>query len=172
MPNNILQYYCMVTINNTINNSLRCNKNYWDFRFCNYCSYCKNKRGSTCFRITLFDPFEMKRKYETKKAKQINNQDIVNFYFKQDQKAPHKWHCKCGKSRQQAVNSGTTNLVNHVLTDHPNYREEVNNALNQKEIQTYFLPSEKATNIYGWLDWVISEGYIKVFLNFFCSYCC
>jgi hypothetical protein len=99
------------------------------------------------------------RPLESKKNKQATNAELVKFYFTQDEKVDGSWHCTCGKTRKQLPNTGTSNLINHIKTEHKNFEEEVKLASHQKDIGSFFSPSEKAKNIYGWLDWIISEGY-------------
>ena len=79
----------------------------------------------------------------------LSNKQIVDFYFNEKEK--NKFRCRCGNERK--VGNGYQNLLTHIYTKHPNYLQEIQNQ------ESVFKPSDKVTCIYGWLDWIISNGY-------------
>lgn len=104
---------------------------------------------------------------ESKKDKTASNVEIVNAFFTRDPVDRNLWICKCGKKRKQEPKTGYTNLVNHVKHEHTDVIEETLKKQKQGALDKFFVPSSKAINIYGWLDWIISEGYIFRYKFFF-----
>jgi hypothetical protein len=91
-------------------------------------------------------------------SNKAENQELVKFYFKLKDGSDEKYVCRCGKERSQKANTGWSNLVSHVHTDHLNWKQEIVDGRNS--ISSFlFMPSEKAKQIYGWLDLIITEGY-------------
>ena len=92
----------------------------------------------------------------TKKA--AENKQYVDYYFRLVPGSAHTWKCKCGKKRKKLDGTGNSNLMSHIKLEHPNYETQVNEA--KPGIGQYFVQSETATTLYGWLDLIISEGYV------------
>ncbi|KAG3013494.1 hypothetical protein PC121_g9457 [Phytophthora cactorum] len=64
--------------------------------------------------------------------------------------------CKaCGKRRKHAPNNGYTNLVTHVRTAHPSFERYIRDATTAATGTVIAWVSQKASNRYGWLKWVI-----------------
>ncbi len=100
----------------------------------------------------------------------FQNSEIVEYFFKQDPIDKNLWLCKCGKKRTQADKKGYSNLLNHIHTSHTGWKEELKDAKRSVGIIKYFLPSDEAKKIYGWLHWIITEGYFLIGIFFYC-YC-
>ena len=81
----------------------------------------------------------------------MDNKTFVNHYFSKESNAKEQFICKCGRPRKQDLKRGRGNLMEHIIREHPNYREGVKIAMQCVN----FLPvtTEKAKNIFGWIDW-------------------
>jgi hypothetical protein len=96
----------------------------------------------------------MKRKKSADDNK--STKEIVKFFF--TEKTTGVWICRCSCERKQAAKTGYSNLMSHLRADHPDYEETFKNA-QTSNILTYFKASEKASRLYGWIDWVITDRY-------------
>jgi hypothetical protein len=102
----------------------------------------------------------MKRTLELDQNAVIGNKEYIEYYFKKVVNKDGLFKCRCGKERKQAPKTGFSNLLNHIKCEHKDYDSVVQSELKKGHLlDKYFYPSEKATQIYGWLDWIISEGY-------------
>ena len=68
------------------------------------------------------------------------------------------WQCKCGTKRKQRKNSGWMNLLTHIQQQHKNSNVGASSSNESRNvaIENYFV-SDKAKNIFGWLDWIIGN---------------
>ena len=88
------------------------------------------------------------------------NIEYVNFYFKPLKNDEERYKCKCGKLRKQAKKTGYTNLMDHIRTQHKDYVDVVKNQKKNGQLDLAgFTPSEAATQVFGWLDLILTEGY-------------
>lgn len=100
----------------------------------------------------------MKRKYE-KSNEDSENKKISTVYFKLVEDGLDKnWICKCGTLRVQAKKTGYTNLMSHIRADHKNYQELLKSD-GQVKLDEYFFVSDKAAQVYGWIDWIVTDRY-------------
>ena len=79
----------------------------------------------------------------------FSSKEMVFKFFTKTEEGVFK--CQCGKIRKQTKASGYSNLLSHIHQAHKNYNEimaQSNNVLG-------FKVSEKASSIYGWLEWII-----------------
>lgn len=67
------------------------------------------------------------------------------------------WRCKCG-TRRKKVGSSYENLMSHIRSQHPTYKELFKCGLDvsQEQLDRYFL-SEKSQAYFGWMDLIINE---------------
>ena len=71
---------------------------------------------------------------------------------------PDKWQCKIGKQLIKRKDCGSTNLINHIKSQHPEYATE--DDLRQTSMASYLVtnPGHKigrsAINVPGWIEWV------------------
>ena len=80
------------------------------------------------------------------------NTEIDKFFFTPVPRISDKFLCKCGKERKQNPKRGHGNLLEHITREHKNYLEEVR--FNGIKSVFSIVISDKARNIYGWLDWI------------------
>lgn len=101
------------------------------------------------------------------------NIEYVNFYFKPLKNDEERYKCKCGKLRKQAKKTGYTNLMDHIRTQHKDYVDVVKNQKKNGQLDLAgFTPSEAATQVYGWLDLILTEGYsFLVHISIRCYIC-
>ena len=89
--------------------------------------------------------------------------EITEYYFKRQRDTDDLYVCRCGKRRKQNPRRGYGNLMDHIRSDHPKYLEELRES-NRSPFPLGNI-SEKAHNIYGWLHWVITDGYTLSFVD-------
>ena len=89
--------------------------------------------------------------------------EITEYYFKRQRDTDELYVCRCGKRRKQNPRRGYGNLMDHIRSDHPKYLEELRES-NRSPFPLGKI-SEKAHNIYGWLHWVITDGYPFSFVD-------
>lgn len=89
--------------------------------------------------------------------------EITEYYFKRQRDTDDLYVCRCGKRRKQNPRRGYGNLMDHIRSDHPKYLEELRES-NRSPFPLGNI-SEKAHNIYGWLHWVITDGYPFSFVD-------
>ncbi|KAG3085238.1 hypothetical protein PI125_g19284 [Phytophthora idaei] len=85
---------------------------------------------------------------------------IAGFYFKpclDDEGKPTGYKtCKaCGKYRKHSNGTGYTNLVSHVRSAHPNFEVDMTNASAAATGTLVSWVSQKASNRYAWLRWIV-----------------
>jgi hypothetical protein len=85
---------------------------------------------------------------------------VAAFYFKplltEDGDPTGLQACKaCGKTRKHAPKTGYTNLVSHVRSDHPMFQAEMEEASTTATGTLLPWVSQKASNRYEWLLWVV-----------------
>ena len=94
----------------------------------------------------------------------FSNKEIVEFYFTvyDDSQLPLiKYECRCGIKRSQKKGNGYTNLISHIRAEHSTYLNEIQEAKKNEDrrIQSKLpLVTNNAKNIFGWLDWIVSEN--------------
>lgn len=103
--------------------------------------------------------------------KNTKNLAFINFYYKQLKNDEDHWKCKCGKIRKQIKNTGYTNLMNHLQTQHKDYVDVVQSQKRNGQLDLAgFTPCEAATQLFGWLDLIITDGYFFLYLFCFSNY--
>ena len=80
--------------------------------------------------------------------------EVINIYFSEVDDTAASYKCRCGVSRQRKDKKGWTNLRDHIIRDHPDWREEVKQFSNSPFRQGPIVTT-KAKNIYAWLNCVI-----------------
>ncbi|GMF43775.1 unnamed protein product [Phytophthora fragariaefolia] len=85
---------------------------------------------------------------------------VATFYFKplltEDGDPTGLQACKaCGKTRKHAPKTGYTNLASHVRSDHPRFQAEMEEASTAAKCTLLPWVSQKASNRYAWLLWVV-----------------
>ena len=107
---------------------------------------------------------QKKRKIESQSETTAHNKEAVNFYYKLTGRIPNEWKCVCGNVRIQQVGAGYSNLMQHITSQHPSYLKEILEQKKYGKLEMYGLvPSARVSQIYGWLDFIISEGYMNLF---------
>jgi len=84
-----------------------------------------------------------------------SNKEISLKFFTKVNGQDDVWQCKCGVRRKQRKNTGWVNLVTHIQQQH---KCDVEKAT--EKISSYFggdAVTDKAKNVFGWLDWVCSN---------------
>lgn len=93
---------------------------------------------------------------QPEKKQKLDTQSICDYFFTKSPEK-HTYICKiCFISRSQAKGTGRTNLMNHLTTTHPTYQSIMAEKKDPSSLKQYFTP--KSSNIYGWLDWIITNG--------------
>lgn len=111
--------------------------------------------------------------------KEITNKELCELYFGREPAEKEKfiWKCSCGIKRAQKPNSGYNNLVSHIKSRHPNYKENIASYLASKDnihedlatpstsraAPITFFTDAKCNNVYRWLQWIVM---INLPLNF------
>ena len=76
--------------------------------------------------------------------------------FYQSTETPHRHRClKCGAVRFQNLKHGYNNLINHLNSCKPCWKNELNSVSDQ---QPLIFVSERARNVFGWIEWDVLEG--------------
>jgi hypothetical protein len=101
------------------------------------------------------------KKAKTGDTSKETNKAIVALFWKR-QASTDVWICTCGTTRKVKPKTGWTNLVTHVTTNHENWKEELEKSRALSGIEAHFAPDEKSKQIFGWLDFVVSEGCASV----------
>ena len=83
----------------------------------------------------------------------LSNKEVALFYFTRKPKTS-EYTCKCGTQRK--CEAGYENLMTHIRTKHKNFEIEINSS-RQSVLNVFIDP--KAKNIFGWLEWVIMNGF-------------
>ena len=85
------------------------------------------------------------------------SKQVANFYF--TALGGDRFECKCGNKLMQKLSAGYNNLLVHVFSQHPDFKEEIRRRDNQSRLSKCY--SEKATNIYKciqgptcYLEWI------------------
>ena len=92
----------------------------------------------------------MKRQREP----QGNNKEISLFFFVKVAGEDHIYKCRCGNVREKQPQTGWTNLMSHIMKDHPDYLLEFSSSSSASNTLSFFTPKTK--KIYGWLDWIVT----------------
>ena len=89
------------------------------------------------------------------------NSKAVKQYFKH--LGEDEYVCECGRKRKQKPNTGFSNLINHLNTDHANWKQNM-----KLRNQTFLISAEvsaKAYNIFAWIDWIITDNRVLRFVE-------
>lgn len=81
------------------------------------------------------------------------NEKISKFFFTNTE--GDSYLCLCGKTRKQQAKKGYQNLVEHVFTSHPNYKELMKTGNRQLTLQE--LSSFKSQSIFSWIELIVFE---------------
>ncbi len=89
-----------------------------------------------------------------------SNEEICSYYFKlvESKEGNEKYECKlcmpiCRRTKKKG--SGLSNLMSHVKLAHPTYLEDV---LSKRPLMDQYLVTKKVSNIFGWIDWIVTDG--------------
>ena len=78
----------------------------------------------------------------------MENKEYVDYYFKVSVNCPEKWICRCGKKLKKASNTGYSNLMVHVRTQHKNYVEDYDKVRKGSQLQHFgFVPCDSAIKV-------------------------
>jgi hypothetical protein len=67
--------------------------------------------------------------------------------------------CKlCLKTRKQETGKGYSNLINHLITDHPDYEDQCNVLSRNGSVLSHFVLIPKVVNIVDWMDWILDQN--------------
>ena len=80
----------------------------------------------------------------------VCNKQISEFFFTKVTGMTYSFVCKCGKVRKQETR-GNRNLIDHVKNNHPDWE-------NQMKMKNSSIACEKATTLFGCLDWIIMNS--------------
>lgn len=92
-------------------------------------------------------------------SKKFTTKEQVEFYFKKSDDNPEVHVCSCGKERKQKAGSGYQNLVEHIKRAHPDWEELMSETAKGSKSNLTSLIDTKSSNIYGWIDWVVSQNF-------------
>lgn len=88
------------------------------------------------------------------------NEEICSYYFKlvESKDGNEKYECKlcmpiCRRTKKKG--SGLSNLMSHIKLAHPTYLEDV---LSKRPLMDQYLVTKKVSNIFGWIDWIVTDG--------------
>ena len=85
----------------------------------------------------------------------MSSRDAFKLFY-QSTETPHKHRClKCGAVRIQNLKHVYNNLINHLNSGKPCWKNELNSVSNQ---QPLIFVSERARNVFRWTEWVVLEG--------------
>jgi hypothetical protein len=113
---------------------------------------------------------EVTKKNKTQHEVRDLNKELVALYFTAVNGNDDKFKCShCGKVRTQKPKTGLQNLVQHIKDGHEDWPQRLE-ASRTNLITNYFQADKKSLKIYGWLDFIISEGYCRSGL-FLLSHC-
>ena len=85
----------------------------------------------------------------------MSSRDAFKLFY-QSTETPHRHRClKCGALRIQNLKHGYNNLINHMNSCKPRWKNELNSVSDQ---QPPIFVSERARNVFGWIEWVVLEG--------------
>ena len=82
------------------------------------------------------------------------NSKAVKLYFKH--LGEDEYVCQCGRKRKQKPNAGFSNLINHLNTDHANWKQDM-----KLRNQTFLISADvsaKTYNIFASIDWIIYDN--------------
>jgi hypothetical protein len=114
-----------------------------------------------------------------------SNKELHKIFFKKTDKE-HHWKCRCGTLRKQNISCGYNNLIQHIKSSHPDYKEVFNryivaereNSLlstsgstsgtengddiaqirtKQATLDNIFLDA-KSINVMKWIEWIVMDG--------------
>jgi hypothetical protein len=95
----------------------------------------------------------MKRSRETKVSK---NKEICSYFFIKEGDT-NIYQCRlCLTRRTQVKGSGKTNLMSHIVKEHPAFDDIMQRNPDPKTLRSHF--SSKVLTIFSWLDWVNGDG--------------
>ena len=72
------------------------------------------------------------------------------------EKSISTFKCQCGISRSQDLKKGYVNLVSHIKSQHPDWKEIMDSKKKIEEDKNPFI-NRKASTYFSWLDWVIMD---------------
>lgn len=101
----------------------------------------------------------MKRKLSNEVENNSDQKKISLKYFKLIEPSNGVWQCQCGIKRKQGAKSGYTNLMSHITSSHKNYEQLLSS--DQLKLDEYFFVSDKAKQIYGWIDWIVTDRFVS-----------
>jgi hypothetical protein len=93
------------------------------------------------------------------KVREFTGEEMCKYYFNlvESKDGVEKYSCKICKpkcTRTRNKGSGYSNLTSHVKQCHPSYKEDMSA---NRPLDKYII-SKKLTNIYGWIDWIVTHG--------------
>ena len=81
----------------------------------------------------------------------LSNKEITKQYFTYIE--DDVWRCICGRNHKQDVERGYGNLMEHIRTDHPDYKTKS---------QTVIPINKRSENRFSWLEWTIMKGFRSI----------
>jgi hypothetical protein len=93
----------------------------------------------------------------------MSTKDICKFFFTltSESESHNTFKCRCDTLRRiKKDSSGYSNLIQHLIAKHPNYKEQYDAAVNSKEgsINGFLMKCQKTCAIMGWMDWIIDQN--------------
>jgi hypothetical protein len=85
----------------------------------------------------------------------MSNRETCNFFF--STVVPDNYRCNiCSAVRKQAARTGTTNLISHLATKHPNYREQYSGfeRANLTPLEAFGFADQLTQDMYDWAQWI------------------
>ena len=85
----------------------------------------------------------------------MSSRDAFKLFY-QSTETPHRHRClECGAVRSQNLKHGYNNLINHLNSCKPCSKNELNSFSDQ---QPLLFVSERARNVFEWIEWVGLDG--------------
>ena len=88
----------------------------------------------------------------------VSNKQMCELFFTNAGDKTFKCNL-CSNSYKQDTTKGYGNLVIHMEKAHPDWKSQIPSGSATLNFPVTSGVSKKAKNIYGWLDWIISEGH-------------
>ncbi|ETO59098.1 hypothetical protein F444_22528 [Phytophthora nicotianae P1976] len=82
---------------------------------------------------------------------------ITNFFFTDGGNG--QFSCKqCGRARKQSPGTGYTNLISHLATNHPGFRETYEESQRSfgQSLEAHGFADQRTMEIFMWMEWVMN----------------
>ncbi|OWZ00992.1 hypothetical protein PHMEG_00027703, partial [Phytophthora megakarya] len=99
----------------------------------------------------------------TRPATTFTNAQISAFYFspcrdEYDEVILDYYRCRCGMVRKQTNRNGFTNLMQHVLRQHPDHEASMLAATTAETGSVVSFVRHSSQNLFAWLDWIVGSN--------------